>query len=72
MVGNTSAEYWNATGPSPSEYAMVKRYTNLNKINGDVPHMAIDELTRRPARFVRHDCRRPSVVTDRQLVGKYT
>lgn len=28
MVGKTSAEYWNATGPSPSEYMMVKRYTN--------------------------------------------
>jgi hypothetical protein len=29
MVGNTSAEYWKATGPSPSEYMMVNRYTNL-------------------------------------------
>jgi hypothetical protein len=28
MVGKTSAEYWNATGPSPNEYMMVKRYTN--------------------------------------------
>jgi hypothetical protein len=29
MVGNTSAEYWKATGPSPIEYMMVNRYTNL-------------------------------------------
>lgn len=27
MVGKTSAEYWNATGPSPNEYAIVNRYT---------------------------------------------
>jgi hypothetical protein len=32
MVGKTSAEYWKATGPSPNEYMMVKRYTN--KITG--------------------------------------
>lgn len=25
MVGKTSAEYWNAIGPSPREYIMVKR-----------------------------------------------
>lgn len=28
MVGKTSAEYWNATGPSPNEYMIVNRYTN--------------------------------------------
>jgi len=25
MVGNTSAEYWKATGPSPSEYMIVNK-----------------------------------------------
>ncbi len=29
IVGKTSAEYWKATGPSPKEYMMVKRQTNL-------------------------------------------
>ena len=32
-MGKTSAEYWKATGPSPRQYAIVKRYTNLNMMN---------------------------------------
>jgi hypothetical protein len=78
MVGKTSAEYWKATGPSPIEYAMVKRYTNnttgpifapvLASLGTSSDRPAANNMTHMMGKVMRQSVLRP-LVSMRNRVG---